>query len=276
MSCAQAEADLDLYPKSWQLNALGPSSRKNNHLLVPVNSAFGPAMLKRSIKGRPLSTSSSLLQWYKGCGSANILKKRHDTQLLELIDGPALCDLAAGENIDQATDILGEVIKKLHTPKSSRLKARLTPLSTLMHPLLEQRHSSNLVHRHAARLIHHLLDSSRQQRPLHGNLHFSKILHHSKRGWLTIAPRGIWGDPHFEPVMALCHSAKNLSDARRQRLQLRATATRLSDILALNRDRLLTFAFCLACLKHLHAEHQGTNARHWHDMSIILLDSLVE
>ena len=69
-------ASFDQYPKCWDLALSGPVSDSKNSLLVPVETAFGPAMLKQAQKGLTLTTSSSLLRWYEGSGSAQIFKKQ--------------------------------------------------------------------------------------------------------------------------------------------------------------------------------------------------------
>ena len=211
MSGGELQVDLQQYPKSWKLAAYGKAFIKQDVVLMPVRSAFGPAMLKQANEGQSLSTSSSLLHWYGGAGSAKILKKRKTAQLLEWIDGPALSDkigladqLGNDQNFE-AIDTLGDVIKKLHAPKPVPLKTRLSPLSSLMRPLLQQKFSNDPLLAHGARLIRHLLQTMETQTPLHGDLHFDKILHHSKRGWLTISPKGLIGDRHYEPASALCH-----------------------------------------------------------------------
>ncbi len=71
-------------------------------------------------------------------------------------------------------------------------------------------------------------------------------------------------------------SPEKLSDMRRVRLNICARAGRFADKLSLNKDRLLTFAFCHACLQTILAERQDENAQHWRDMSIMLLDCLGE
>ncbi len=275
MTGARSETMLGHYPKSWQLSAHGAPVWRDETLLAPVSTAFGPAMLKRASKGKSFTTSSSLLRWYQGSGSANILKKQKNVQLLEWIDGPALTNLVDDEEDDQAIDALVDVIAKLQAPKRAPLKARLVSLGSVMHPLLAQKYSENLVHRHGARLIRHLLQTTKTPLPLHGNLHFDKVMHHSKRGWLTIAPQGICGDLHYEFASALCHTGGQ-RDYRDIRLRLCARATRIAKNLSLNKDRLLTFAFCHACLKSLEAQRDSENATHWHDMSVLLLDSLVD
>lgn len=275
MPGAETQTSLVQYPKSWRLTALGPTLWHEDSLLTPVNTAFGPAMLKQADEGKSLTASSSLLRWYHGSGSANILKKRKDAQLLEWIDGPALSDLINQEKDLLANDALANVIKKLHAPKPSTLKTRLVPLSSTMRPVLEQKFSENLIHRHASRLIRHLLQTTQEQVPLHGDLHFDKIMHHSERGWLTIAPQGVSGDPHYELASALCHP-NGQPDLRQVRNRIQSRASHAAKNLSLNKDRLLTFAFCHACLKHIHAERDGENSNHWHDMSVILLDALVD
>ncbi len=275
MSGTGMEAGLGQYPKSWQLTAAGASCRHDNALLTPVISAFGPAMLKQVEEGTNLTTSSSLLRWYQGSGSANILKKRKNAQLLEWIDGPALSCLVKEHKEDQAIDALSDVIKKLHAPKPSELKTRLIPLQSIMRPLLEQRYSNNLILRHGARLIRCLLQTTQDQKPLHGDLHFDKILHHRERGWLTISPQGVSGDPHYELASALCHP-NGQPDLRHVRARIQFRASHAAKSLSLDKNRILTFAFCHACLKTIHTERRDENSTHWRDMSTILLDSLVE
>ncbi|MCP4936947.1 MAG: hypothetical protein GY927_22760 [bacterium] len=274
MTGGRSETILEKYPKSWQLSAHGTPIWRDETLLAPVSTAFGPAMLKRASEGKSFTTSSSLLRWYEGSGSANILKKQKNVQLLEWIDGPALSNLVDEEEDNQAIDTLSDVIAKLQAPKRTPLKARLIPLGSTMHPLLAQKYSENLVHRHGARLIRHLLQTTKTPLPLHGNLHFDKVMHHSKRGWLTIAPQGICGDLHYEFASALCHKGEQ-RDSREIRLRLSTRATRIANNLSLNKDRLLTFAFCHACLKSIEAARDSENATHWSDMSVLLLDNLV-
>ncbi len=188
MSGREFQVNLQQYPKSWKLSADGTAFIKQDVMLMPVHSAFGPAMLKQAMQDKSLSTSSSLLHWYGGAGSAKILKKRKNAQLLEWIDGPALsdkiglADQTGNHQNTQAIDALGDVIKKLHAPKPTALKTRLSPLSSMMRPLLEQKFSNDPLMRHGARLIRHLLTSMETQTPLHGDLQFNKVLHHSKRG----------------------------------------------------------------------------------------------
>ena len=275
MSGAEIDTKLGQYPKSWQLTALSPTKRHDDSLLTPVSTAFGPAMLKQAIEGVNLTRSSSLLRWYHGSGSAHILKKRKNVQLLEWIDGPALSDLVNEEKEDLAIDTMLDVVKKLQAPKSTRLKVRLTPLSSVMRPLLAQQYADNLVLCHGSRLIRHLLQTTQEQAPLHGDLHFSKIMHHSQRGWLTISPQGILADPHYELAAALCHH-DGQPEWRATRARITERAARFADNLSLNKDRLLTFAFCHACLKTIEAERDGGNDTYWRDMSITLLDSLVD
>ena len=201
--------------------------------------------------------------------------------MIEWIDGPSLSnqiglsDQVGTDRNFEAIDTLGDVIKKLHAPKPTALKTRLSPLTSLMHPLLEQRFSNDPLMRHGARLVRHLLTSMETQTPLHGDLHFDKVLHHSKRGWLTISPKGLIGDRHYEPANALCHPDHQL-DLRQVRSHIRQRAARFANKLSLNQDRLLTFAFCHACLKTIEAEREGQNTLHWRDMSILLLDALGE
>ena len=174
----------------------------------------------------------------KAPAALKFLRNRKDSQLLEWLDGPSLADLVHKDEDEQAIDILSDTVRKLHAPKKQALKTKLIPLHTTMQPLLAQKFSDNLLHRHGARLIHHLLTTTPKQTPLHGNLHFDKIMHHSDRGWLTIAPKGLSGDPHYELASALCHP-NGQPDLCHVRKRIQSRSSRIAKNLSLNKDRLV-------------------------------------
>ena len=92
----------------------------------------------------------------------------------------------------------------------------------------------------AARIARTLLATSTPPQPLHGDLHHDNVLN-SPRGWLAIDPKGVLGDPDYEPANAFrnpdCAGDLILHPDRIARL-----ANRFAHRLGHPRDRLLGWA----------------------------------
>jgi streptomycin 6-kinase len=107
----------DRYLKSWRLTPDGaPIVTRTSHLL-PVRSGGRPAMLKvtddADEKHGPL-----LLQWWAGNGAARVLAHDDGAVLLERATGPkSLVSLADAGRDEDATRIICDVARKLHTPR---------------------------------------------------------------------------------------------------------------------------------------------------------------
>jgi hypothetical protein len=116
---------------------------------------------------------------------------------MEHCPGPSLGDLARSGRDEQATDILCDVIRTLH---SARLNpAPLEPLAARFVPLTSASLDGDLGK--AARLARDLLAEPVPPGALHGDLHHENVLS-SPRGWLATDPKGIWGDPAYEAANA--------------------------------------------------------------------------
>jgi streptomycin 6-kinase len=262
-------------PKNWHITGYGPPLGPREAPSRQVAREAGAAVLTHVGDLEEANEIAGLLRWYRGIGCIRLLHKHRDMLLLEWLNGPTLADLLPQGREAEALDALCEVAGKLHRTRRSRPKASLTPLDQHLLPLLAQLHSSDPLLRHAARLARGLIASTAVDQPLHGALGLNSIRRHDERGWLASLPLGLLGDPHYEFAPALthgCHPRDILSATRCVRARAGEIATRCD----LERDRLLTFAFCHAAQSMLTAEAHGQSPLMWRDRTLTLLDSLVE
>jgi streptomycin 6-kinase len=74
--------------------------------------------------------------------------------------------------------------------------------------------------RRADALRQALLDSWAPDRPLHGDLHHFNILRAQRAEWLSIDPKGLMGDPHFDVCQYLVNPQPNVPPAAMNRRRL--------------------------------------------------------
>lgn len=162
-----------------------------------------PAVLKLLHPGQTEEVrGATYLQALNGRGAVRIHAIDGLAILMEHCPGPALGDLARSDQDAEATDILGDVIETLHRARVD--PTGLQPLASRFAPLTEATLTGNLAQ--AAQLARALLADPVPPLALHGDLHHDNILH-SPRGWLAIDPKGVSGDPAYEPANAFRNPA---------------------------------------------------------------------
>ncbi|MCU0905569.1 MAG: phosphotransferase [Tabrizicola sp.] len=132
-----------------------------------------------------------------GQGTVRVLARDGDAILMEWCDGPSLGDLVRDGQDARATEILCDTVQHLHA--ASVDPARLQSLAIRFAPLTAKPQTGDLAT--AADLARALLASTQRACALHGDLHHDNILQ-GARGWLAIDPKGVWGDPAYEPANA--------------------------------------------------------------------------
>jgi streptomycin 6-kinase len=225
-------------PKDWSLTAPRLVARTPRATIWQVTQPTGqPAALKLLHPGQTEEAQGiAYLTALNGKGAVKVLAQDGNAILMEWCDGPSLGDLVRSGQDDEATELLCDVIQTLHA--ASQNPASLEPLTHRFAPLTDTRHNGDLAT--AAQIARQLLTTSPQQQPLHGDLHHDNILQ-SPRGWLAIDPKGVHGDPAYEPANAFRNpdgaGALIFSPARIAQL-----ATRFAQRLGPPRDRLLGWA----------------------------------
>ncbi|MFM7334860.1 MAG: aminoglycoside phosphotransferase family protein [Tabrizicola sp.] len=179
---------------------------------------------------------AAYLQALAGQGAVTVHALHGPAILMEHCPGPSLGDLARSGRDDEATNILCDVIQTLHAARPD--PARLEPLASRFAPLTEATLTGDLAQ--AAQLARTLIADPVPPVALHGDLHHDNVLN-SPRGWLAIDPKGVWGDPAYEPANAFRNPeglGKRLFDPDR----LNRMAAQVSRGLGLPPDRLLAWA----------------------------------
>lgn len=155
-----------------------------------------------AIRDGDASRAVDFLRWRDGHAAVNLLATADDIILLEHGGTRLLLDHRAVHGDDAATEIAAETMARLHAPSPHPVPATLQPLTehfaSLFRKATEDRDQGmESLYPKAAALAQELLEDQRDVRPLHGDLHHENILF-GPRGWLSIDPKGLIGDPLFD------------------------------------------------------------------------------
>jgi streptomycin 6-kinase len=207
--------------------------------------ANGPAVLKVGIPNPELTSEIEAMRLYAGRGAARLLNADagQGLLLLERIQPGALLAELAETDDEQATQIAANVMQQLWQPLPEqnpfhpmhRWVVALTGLRAQFHgatgPLPER-----LVD-WAAGLCAELLGSMPPPVLLHGDCHHFNILDAGGGRWLVIDPKGVAGDPAYEPAPLLINpDLRRLDEAALRRLT-RRRIDQVSEQLGLDRQR---------------------------------------
>ena len=246
--------DLQYYLKIWQLSAPllladTPTSKvyiaTYNNVKV-VLKLFKPAGERDEIKG------AIALQYFHGEGAVKLLEHENKAYLIEYAEGDNLESLVRKGEDQKATQIIADVLNKIHNSCTGVLPKELTPLKERFVSLFNKAEKDkdlgpNTIFTEAAEIANFLLKDQKEIRILHGDIHHGNVLYSAKRGWLAIDPKGLVGERTYDAANTLCNPW-NMTDLVENELRLLTNATLLAEKLKLDRDRLLSFAFAHACL----------------------------
>jgi streptomycin 6-kinase len=177
---------------------------------------------------------------------------RYDSgaQLLEYADGDELVTLVERGEDENATRILGQVIKQLHNVPQDDPPAGLLRLEHWFGALLQKgatdrKAGSKSIYARSSSLAEKLLAEQREIRVLHGDIHHYNIKH-SPRGWLAFDPKGVVGERTYDCANALCNPV--MPELVHNETRLLNNAVILADTLNLNLGRVLAFTYIYSCL----------------------------
>jgi streptomycin 6-kinase len=240
-------------PASWRLTNPRLVAETPRATIWQVTRPNGqPAALKLIRPGQGEEAQGiAYLRALHGKGAVQVLAQDGNAVLMEWCDGPSLGDLVRGAQDEDATEILCDVIQTLYA--ASPDPAALEPLSQRFAPLTDAGLDGDLAA--AAKIACALLDTAPKPQLLHGDLHHDNILH-SARGWLAIDPKGVWGDPAYEPANAF-RNPDGAADLIFRPDRIAHLADRFSHRLRLPRDRLLGWAAAHCALSTFWSREDG-------------------
>jgi streptomycin 6-kinase len=178
--------------------------------------------------------------------------------LLEYGGDRLLTTTLDAEGDEAATAIAADVLARLHHPLDHPAPAKLQPLRERFSSLFRRAETApKSLYADGAAVAQELLDDARDVRPLHGDLHHENIVF-GPRGWLSIDPKGVIGDPGFDAAN-LFYNPLDRDDLCLDPERIARLAKTLSRSMRQDPRRLLDHAFAYGCLSAAwHAEDGNT------------------
>ncbi len=250
----------------WDLTVLGPLATSRESVVVAVRDAFGrPGVLKcrppsdpgtgREAMALAHLTSPALVQLIACAPDDGVL------WLGRVVPGYALSQEPNEETaIDAFCQVAGSLPRHTVLPNPDPPFGRAAPFSVLDHQLdaLEAwqaalpKGEGHLAERLVA-VAHGLAQSTRAPSLLHGDLHDENILVAGGGVFCAIDPKGVFGDPAYEPACFLMNRWTRSPAPS----DLMATAAALAERLRLNVGRVLGWTFVHTALSLAWSQEDG-------------------
>ncbi|HSM56083.1 MAG TPA: aminoglycoside phosphotransferase family protein [Candidatus Sulfomarinibacteraceae bacterium] len=238
----------------WSLTLFPPFADLSYNYVAPARRADGTdVVLKVGVPNPELRTELEALQFYDGRGCVRLLDADWDlgALLLERLTPGAML---VTRDDEEATTIAAGVMQDLWRPLPQE-----HPFPTVekwgqgLHRL--RRHFDGgdgpfplrLVER-AERYFSELLASSDPPVLLHGDLHHYNILAAERRPWLALDPKGVAGEPAYEPGALLRNPLPQIARVPQLDRVMQRRVAQLGDLLTLDRRRILRWALAQAVL----------------------------
>lgn len=204
------------------------------------------------------ANSATALGFFGGYGAVRVLGHSRNAMLLERIpqsEESTLEQMVLGGRDDEATRIICEVVKKLH----SSSQARAAPPSAIpfqqrslsLRSVLEKgqvRPNDRAIFQFADKIFEDLVrHAAGSEIYLHGDIHHFNILHSPDRDWLAIDPKGIYGPRTYDYANTLCNPYMHESlVANEPRMDRQASI--ISELANLDKDLLIQLTFLHAMM----------------------------
>lgn len=200
------DEQVDRLVERWRVEPSGALVRTPSSVLLPGTRDGVPVMLKVPAVAEE-RRGCALLAWWDGAGGIPVLE--HDggsTLMLRATGGRDLTAMAVGGHDDEATAVLVDMARRLHSLGLPEDDVRLLPLRDWFDALLREVPTDPVLAQ-CATVAHRLLDSSSGAGAvvaLHGDLHHGNVLDLGER-WAAIDPKGLVGDPAFDYANLFCN-----------------------------------------------------------------------
>jgi streptomycin 6-kinase len=190
------------------------------------------------------------LRYFDGCGAVRLLRYNEGAHLLEYATGDELVTLVERGEDENATRIIAQVIKQLHSVPQDAPRDGLFILDRWFGELfnkaaVDRQAGIESIYVRSASLAERLLADQHEVRVLHGDIHHRNI-RQSSRGWLAFDPKGVVGERTYDCANTLCNPV--MPELVHNETRLLTNAAILADALALDLSRVLAFTYAYACL----------------------------
>jgi streptomycin 6-kinase len=242
---------LNYYLSAWNLSNPKFLTQTMTSHIYTVTYDTGTAILKLlSPSETDEQRGAVALRHFDGHGAVRLLHYDEGAHLMEYAAGDELVTLVERGEDENATRIIAQVIKQLHSVQQNSPPDGLFLLERWFGGLFNKAAADRLagiesIYVRSASLAKRLLASQRDVRVLHGDIHHRNI-RQSSRGWLTFDPKGLVGERTYDCANTLCNPV--MPELVHNETRLLTNAAILADMLALDLSRVLAFTYAYACL----------------------------
>jgi len=193
---------------------------------------------------------AAALRYFGGHGAVRLLRHDDGAQLMEYAAGDELVTLVERGEDENATRIIAQVIKQLHSVPQDSPHDGLFTLDRWFGELFnkataDKRAGIESIYVRCAPLAQRLLADQHEVRVLHGDIHHRNI-RQSPRGWLAFDPKGLVGERTYDCANTLCNPA--MPELVHNETRLLTNAEILAEALSIDLSRVLAFTYAYACL----------------------------
>ena len=218
------------------------------------------------------------LRWHNGGASVRLLDFQGRQMLLEYAGDKTLKQVITEQSDSDATAIAAEVIKDLLARSDKPAPKQLQPLRDRFQSLFEKASSDYLIKPNsfyvkAATMAENLLGNQQNLRVLHGDIHHENIML-SKRGWLVIDPKGLYGDMGFDTAN-MFYNPLNQTDLTADPARIANMAESFAKALNQSPRHILDYAVIYGALSASWHANDGNNAYEAEELMVAsaILDS---
>ena len=237
---------LEELSNDWGLALGEPFEDLSYHYVAPASLADGTrAVLKTGPWNCEMSGQIIALEAYHGNGMCRLIRSDIErvAVLLERVEpGVTLWSRSTEENDAELTLIAANVMRKISRPEP--ITDQLLRLDNLMSGLRD--HELEVKAAIPIKLVQMAITFAQElaggpQALLHGDLHHGNILSNGD-GWMAIDPKGMIGDPAFEPSAFLHNPFDSLFQFKNPKQALARRLDIFSEVLEIERERILKWA----------------------------------
>ncbi|MBU9765168.1 aminoglycoside resistance protein [Mycobacterium sp. TNTM28] len=222
----------------WDLRPDGPAQHGHCSIVLPVRTADGgPAVLKAGFPDEESEHEHLVLRRWAGNGAVRLLRADppQRIQLLERLHSRNLNELWDIE----ACEIVAGLYARIHVPPLPQLRSLTEHTAQATTGLAQLPRSAPIPRRlvqQAISLGRELAgDPATTSTVIHGDLHYENVLAAEREPWLSIDPKPMNGDPHYEIAPMLWNRWDELAGYVRDGVRRRLAA--VVDAAGLDTDR---------------------------------------
>lgn len=227
-----------------------------------------PIILKLGLDNEALTREAFALKCFAGCGAVKVLAEDEGMLLLErAIPGISLKSYFPNQE-HKSIEIACGVMKKLHQasiPEGHNFPHIKDWLTALDKDWNIPKHYLQK----ARKLRDELLQTSKPDVLLHGDLHHDNILQNGKN-WLVIDPKGVIGESAYEVAAFITNPMPDLINIQDSEEIIQMRIAMFSDLLNVPRTKIADWCFVQAVLAWIWALEDGCDSRYWERLVEIL------